>query len=160
MKKLLALLLLIASPSFASYTTRFGLDKIDDGTTNWGGRLRANYDTLDSSAAIQGLSNTFTTFQTFSSSISVSTVTVSQLKISTPTYSGTEKLIVNGTTKMFGPLGATLSLCDQNGQNCSNLSSATISGVTAGTGSFWGRDFGGDWIEFKKRFNKLYSKLQ
>lgn len=134
MKKLLLALVLLASPVFATTTDRLGLDLIDDGTTPWGDAVRDNYELIDEQTAALDQPNIFSTYNVFSTSVSIATATLNQVRIATPTYSGTETMVINGTTKIFGPLGAVLSLCDQNGQNCSNISSATISGVTAGVG--------------------------
>lgn len=131
-KRLLPFLLLASTLWAGTYTTRSGLFKPDDGATGWGEIVRDNYDIIDSSFAILGATQTFTGYTTFVSSISISSMTVDRLWISTPTYNGTEKLVVNGTTKLFGPLGAVLSLCDQNGANCQNQTVGQIDAATYG----------------------------
>jgi len=119
MKRLLFALLFISGVSFAgTLTTRMGIDKIADGTSNWGIPIRANYDIIDSSVAILASTQTFTAPQVFQSTVTFSTFTVSQVFISTPAYTGTEKLVVNGAAKFFGSNGGTVSVCGSNGTIC------------------------------------------
>lgn len=138
MKKLL-FFLLIAGPLWAAttYTTRTGIPKPADSDTDWGTTLRAGYDVIDSSMVVINSSQTitgsniFTSSQTFSSKI-----TAPLVYIATAAYPGTEVLAVNGSAKFFGPLGGSLSICDQNGINCVNITNAagpTFSSMTVTT---------------------------
>lgn len=103
-------------------TSRMGLTKPTTGQADtWGRKLNQNFDIIDSSSALLGSSQTWDGYQTFTSSVSISTLTVSQIRVSTPTYSGSEKLAINGAVKMWGQNGSSLSLCYQNGTNCQNI---------------------------------------
>jgi hypothetical protein len=129
-KRLLALLFLAGGVALATTTSRLGLDLIDDGTTPWGEAVRDNYDLIDVGVGVLNSTQTFTGGVTFTSA-TVTSLRSTQVIVGTPTYSGSEKLIVNGNAKFFGPSGAVVSLCDQNGLNCANLSSGTINGAVS-----------------------------
>lgn len=72
MKKFLAGLAILAAAVFCyadSSTTRAGLTIIDVGGSGWGPKINANYQTMDSSAAWQSTSNTFSSTNTFTQPI-------------------------------------------------------------------------------------------
>lgn len=119
MKKFLFAVLFLSSPLWATSTTRLGLNKIDDGTTPWGKGVRDNYDLIDSSVAIQTKQNSFSAFNTFTSSVAISSATFYQVRISTPGYTGlsTDKFVVAGTARYNG----LLYICDSNFQGCGTL---------------------------------------
>lgn len=126
MKKFLSILLL-CSPLWAAdtYTPRTGLIKPEESSTDWGPKIRQNYDIIDSSFAALGSSNTFTANVTFSSGVTISSPSFSRVYVNTSTYSGSEVLAVNGNSKFFGSLGANVAFCDANGINCQNATIAT-----------------------------------
>lgn len=123
MKKFFLSFLLLASPLWAatSYTTRVGIPKPADQDQNWGTTLRSAFDIIDSSMALLS-GSAFTGPVTFSSDVVISSPAFYRVWINTPTYSGSQVLVANGDAKFFGPLGGVISLCDQNGANCTNLS--------------------------------------
>lgn len=87
MKKIIAalgLILSLSAPSLAAdtNTSRLGLLLISTGSTNWGTKLNTSvFQVIDSSAAGQFVPNTFTSSQTFKSTVSIS----GQVAISTTT---------------------------------------------------------------------------
>lgn len=126
MKKLALMMLLICGSAFAdnTYTTNAGIPKPADSDTGWGETIRDAFDIIDSSFATLSGTQTFTGSPTISSA-TITTLRSDKIIISTPSYSGSEKLSVNGAVKFFGPTGAVTSYCDQNGTNCSNISAAS-----------------------------------
>lgn len=114
-KKLLALLFL-ASPLLA-VTDRMGLNEPSFQTPRWDVPLNENWEIIDSSVALLSSSNTFTGSTTFTIG------NFDSVKISTTNYSGTEKLVVNGNVKFFGPAAGNLSLCNSVGTVCGTFSS-------------------------------------
>lgn len=60
-------------------TTRAGLTKPSVGSANWGTKLNANFDSIDSLFPVLASTNTFAALQTFSSGISVTTGTFSNV---------------------------------------------------------------------------------
>lgn len=67
MKTKILIALLIAYGGIAhadTYTPRMGLTKPTVGSTGWGPKINTDYDIIDSSVALQGQSNTFTSSQT------------------------------------------------------------------------------------------------
>lgn len=133
--------LIIANSTFvlAETTERLGLNLPEFQAPRWDIPLNQNWDIIDSSVALLSSSNTFTGSTTFT------TGNFNTVKISTANYSGTEKLVVNGTVKLFGPTGSVLSLCDSDGINCTNLSVTNpVFGVVVSTMTF-------DQIQFNSR---------
>lgn len=67
MKKLFAVLMILASPLMAAttYTSRTGIPKPADGDTGWGTTIRQAFDIIDSSMCLPGASNTFTGTNSF-----------------------------------------------------------------------------------------------
>lgn len=126
-KKLFALVTLIAGTIYAGTpTTRLGLDKTDDHTLNWGSSIRANYDIIDSSVAILSSTQTFTGNVTFSN-VTVSSMSLTKVRISTANYSvSTDALAVNGTARIGGTSGA-LNVCDENFQHCAAYGKGSLS---------------------------------
>lgn len=120
----IALFLLFGtSASFANTTTsNLGLTLPTTGQADvWGRLLNRNFQIIDSSSTSTGSNNTWTGNNVFVGSVTFSSMTLYQLRVATPSYSGTEKVVINGTTKIFGPLGGTLILCDQDGLNCQTM---------------------------------------
>lgn len=117
-------------------TTNLGLTKPSQGSPNWGTKVNANYDIIDSSVAILSGNNVFTGSNTFNGVLNISSQSLSRIYLGTSTYSGSEILAVNGGAKFFGTNGAVVRLCDQNGINCQVLSinnSNPETGVNIGT---------------------------
>lgn len=96
MKKLLAILFLAVNCQAASSTTIMGLIKPADGDTGWGTSMRTNFDILDSSVAVLNATQTFTGGVTITSG-TVSTLRSNSVYISSPSYSGSSDLYVNGS---------------------------------------------------------------
>lgn len=126
MKKLLALLLL-ATPLWATSTPRLGIDQCSDGLNPWGNCVRSNYTIIDSSVAILSSTQTFTAAQTFQSTVTFSTFTVSQIKVSTPSYTGTDRIAVNGTIRAGGGVsGGAIYACNPNFERCVSMTPGSL----------------------------------
>lgn len=135
-KKLLSLLLLSAPLFAGTYTDRLDLYRPDNSERNWGTLVNANFTIIDASVAVLGSSNTFTGEVTIDSG-TIRILRADQVIISTANFSGTEKIVVNGTAKFFGPTGSVLSLCDSDGINCTNLSvNDSFTGINTSTMTF------------------------
>lgn len=98
MKKLALMMFLICGVSFAenTYTTNAGIPKPADSDTGWGETIRDAFDIIDSSFATLSGTQTFTGGVTITSG-TVTTLRSNSVYISSPSYSGSSDLYVNGT---------------------------------------------------------------
>lgn len=116
------LLVACALPARAAdtYTTRMGLTQPAIGSTGWGTKISSDLAIIDSSAAIQALSNTFSAANTFTAPI---TLTATNLTLTGGAGYVTSASSVNASA-FFG-----------NGANVSNVAAVSVpaSGVQAGT---------------------------
>lgn len=92
----------LAAPARAAdtYTTRLGITKPALSSLNWGGKLNSNFDVLDASAAVQGLTNTFASTNTFNGLVQHSSHVyvnnTSSAVVGGTSLSNTERLTVIG----------------------------------------------------------------
>lgn len=123
MKKLLLGLLVMASSVFAAdtITPRLGLIDPEAGSTGWASKMTHNFNVLDSSVAILSSTQTFTGGVTITSG-TISTLRANSVLIATPTYSGSDVLVVNGTSRFQNSIFA----CDTNLLNCGSLDESTL----------------------------------
>jgi len=117
---------------------------------SWGAKLNRNFEVIDSSVAIPSAATTVTAPWVFTSSVAFSTFSVAQVRIGSTSYSGSEKLIVDGTTKLMGPAGI-LQLCDLNGENCTQLYGGSgVSTISLDQDSWlWINGGGSNWINYQ-----------
>lgn len=108
-----------------STTTNFGFVLPTIGSAGWGPKISSNFVTLDGAVPGIKLDNAFEGDNTFGGNVVVSTISLSQLKIGTATYSGSDRMGVNGQATFFGPTGAVVRLCDANATNCTNMNIET-----------------------------------
>lgn len=74
---ILAVIALFGAVSASAVPTpRMGMNQFSIGQLNWGGSMIANFNILDSSVAIQGSTNTFTSSNTFVTSVRFSSTTI------------------------------------------------------------------------------------
>lgn len=117
-----AVLVLVLAPlAAASYTPRLGLNKPADGTLNWGGILRGNYDIMDASAAALSQDNTFVASNTFTAPVLLS----SDTQITAP--SGLTVSGAGGLTTTSGTFSGAISAASLSG----TLPAADVSGAVA-----------------------------
>ena len=122
MKKILALLLLATSTCFGvdTYTTRAGIVKPEEGSSNWGPKIRANYDIIDSSFALLSGTQTFTGTSTFLIFTSTSGI-FDRIRVGTSTYvTASDEAAINGELRVGGSNGVVYA-CDASFQNCSSI---------------------------------------
>lgn len=128
-KRLFAALLLAAGIACAdTTTTKLGLTKPSQSSTNWGTKVNNNYDIIDSSVPVLSGNNIYTASNTFNgpvifgSSVTLSTTSFSRILIATPTYSGSDALAFNGTARTNNSIYA----CNSSWGNCASLAQSGI----------------------------------
>lgn len=124
MRGILAAILLVAGLSLAkaadTYTTRMGLTQPAIGSTGWGTKISSDMAIIDSSAAIQALSNTFSAANTFTAAV---THTNAPITLTGSSGYVTSSSSVNASA-FFG-----------NGANVTSVAAVTVpaAGVQSGT---------------------------
>lgn len=97
------LIAVIACLAADTYTTRAGLRQpevgVEDTALDWGTKINRNFDILDSSAALQGAANTFTSSNTFKAAVQIDgAVTLSSPTAVTGSLSATTGLTASSAT--------------------------------------------------------------
>lgn len=144
MKKLISILVVVcgmfcASQTMADTTTsRFGLTLPTIGSSNWGPKLNNNFSLLDPLAG-QGVSNTFTSSNTFSAynnftgGVTMSSVTITNLTVTNSTGNTSNINVVTATTSVINNETIKNSFTSNNGSTMTVNGNLTLAGISTVT---------------------------